>query len=188
MVRGFMGVNIQTLTPTLAKEFDLKDDSSGVLVSDVTAKSPAEKAGIKTGDVIVEFNGKPVRDSRHLKLQVAQTGPGETVPVKVLRDGKTRTLEVTVKELPGTELADNSQGKHGESTDSLDGVTVGDLDSTARERFKIPGGVRGVIVMQVEPDCAAFEAGLRERSEEHTSELQSQSNLVCRLLLEKKKI
>jgi serine protease Do len=163
VVRGFMGVNIQNLTPVLAQEFGLKDETSGVLVSDVTAKSPAERAGVKTGDLILEFNGKPVRDSRHLKLQVAQVAPGDTVLVKVLRDGKPRTLEVTVKELPGSETAPKSSRYSGsESSDSLDGVTVGDLDGTVRERFKIPSTVKGVIVMGVEPDSAAHEAGLRE--------------------------
>jgi len=128
----------------------------------VTSKSPAEKAGVRTGDLILEFNGKPVRDSRHLKLQVAQTAPGESVPLKVLRDGKTRTLEVAVKELPSSEVAANTKGKHADSNESLEGVTVGDLDGAARERFKIPGSVKGVMVMQVDPDSVSFEAGLRE--------------------------
>ena len=163
VTRGFMGVNIQNLDPSLAKEFGLKDGTSGVLVSDVTTKSPAEKAGIKAGDVILEFNGKQVHDSRHLKLQVAQTAPGESVPVKVLRDGKTRTLQVTVKELPGSEVASNSKKTEGDdATDSLHGVAVGDLNGAAREQFKIPSTVKGVIVMGVEPDSAAHDAGLRE--------------------------
>ena len=163
VTRGFMGVNIQNLDPALAKQFGLKDETSGVLVSDVTTKSPAEKAGVKTGDVILEFNGKPVRDSRHLKLQVAQTAPGESVPMKVLRDGKTKTLQVMVKELPGDEVASTSKGKHDtEASDSLNGVTVADLDSAAHERFKIPSSVKGVIVTGVEPDSVAYEAGLRE--------------------------
>jgi len=163
VVRGFMGVNIQNLTPVLAKEFGLKDETSGVLVSDVSAKSPAEKAGIKTGDVILEFNGKHVRNSQHLKLQVAQTAPGESVPVKVLRDGKTRTLEVTVKELPGTEVASNAKRANNEdASDALNGVAVDDLNGAAREQFKIPSTVKGVIVMGVEPDSAAYDAGLRQ--------------------------
>jgi serine protease Do len=162
VVRSFMGVNIQNLTPVLAKEFGLKDEASGVVVSDVTDKSPAEKAGLKTGDVILEFNGKPVRDSRHLRLQVAQTAPGETVPVKILRDGKNRTLEVTVKEMPGSEVASTGRNSGADSSESLQGVTVGDLNGAAREQFKIPSTVKGVIVMAVEPDSAAFEAGLRE--------------------------
>src|SRR5206468_2061397 len=97
VTRGFLGVVIQDVTPALAKQFKLKDNT-GALVGDVTPKSPAEKAGIETGDVIVEFNGKKVTDSRHLKLEVARIRPGETVPVKIVRDGSTKTLEVAVKE------------------------------------------------------------------------------------------
>src|SRR3954466_13291104 len=94
VVRSYLGVQIQDLTPALAKEFDLSN-ASGVVVSDIVSKSPAEKAGFKAGDVITDFNGKPVKDSRHLKLQVASTAPGEKIPVKILRDGSTKTVGVT---------------------------------------------------------------------------------------------
>ncbi len=86
VTRGYLGVMIQDINPALAKEFKLKNNS-GALIGDVTPKSPAEKAGLKSGDVILEFDGKKVTDSRHLKLEVARTKPGETVPIKVLRDG-----------------------------------------------------------------------------------------------------
>src|SRR5262249_59713878 len=102
VTRGYLGVMIQDVNPALEKEFKLKD-TQGSLVSDITPKSPAEKAGFQSGDPIQEFNGKKVTDSRHLKLEVARTQPGETVPVKILRDGESKTLDVTVKELPGTE-------------------------------------------------------------------------------------
>jgi serine protease Do len=163
VVRGFMGVNIQDLTPTLAKEFDVKD-AKGALVAGVTSKSPAEKAGLREGDIITEFNGKAVKDSRHLKLQVAQIVPGTSVPVKVLRDGKTKSLDVTVKELPGTELASkkNSNDDTRNSSDALDGVAVADIDTAAKQQFKLPSNVNGAVVTQVDPNSAAFEAGLRE--------------------------
>ncbi len=162
VVRGFMGVNIQDLTPTLAKEFDVKE-SSGALVSGVTPKSPAEKAGLREGDIITEFNGKAVRDSRHLKLQVAQIVPGTSVPVKVLRDGKTKSLDVTVKELPGTELASKKNSSDAqESSDALEGVAVADLDVAAKQQLKLPANVNGAVVTQVDPNSPAFEAGLRE--------------------------
>src|SRR5437667_6902758 len=102
VTRGYLGVMIQDVTPDLAKEFKLKD-SNGALVGDVTPKSPAEKAGLKNGDIIVEFNGKKVTDSRHLKLEVARVKPGESVPLKVLRDGSTKTHNKAVKDMPGSE-------------------------------------------------------------------------------------
>ena len=133
-----------------------------MVVSDIVAKSPAEKAGLKSGDVITDFNGKPVHDSRHLKLQVAQTAPGTTVPVKVLRDGKLKTLDVALKELPDHDLASNDhKTQDGASSDSLNGVAVSDIDEAARQQLKLPPTVKGAVVTEVTPDSAAYEAGLR---------------------------
>jgi len=160
VVRGFMGVNIQDITPDLAKQFDLKE-SKGALVSEVTPKSPAEKAGIQSGDVILEFNGKPVSDSRHLKLQAGATAPGTKVPVKVSREGKTKDLTVTLKELPGEKLAKNDSTTAPGDTDALKGVAVSDLDSAAREQFEIPRDVKGAVVTDVDQNSASYEAGLR---------------------------
>ncbi len=160
VTRGYLGVKIQDMTPALAKEFKLKD-SQGALVGDVMPKSPAEKSGIESGDLILEFNGKKVSDSRHLKLEVARVQPGESVPVKILRDGETKTLAVTVKELPGTEqLAKNDKGHDGD-TGTLNGVAVGELDSNVRQQFELPNTVKGAVVTEVDPDSAAAEAGLK---------------------------
>ena len=162
VVRSYLGVNIQDLTPALAAEFDLKD-TSGVVVSDVVAKSPAEKAGFRAGDVITEFNHKLIQDSRHLKLQVSQTAPGTTVPVKLLRDGKSKTLEVAVKELPSHDLASSeNKDKEGSSNDALNGVAVTDLDSAVRHQANLPASVKGALVTDVTQDSAAYEAGLRQ--------------------------
>jgi serine protease Do len=159
VTRGYLGVMIQDLTPALAKEFKLKD-ATGALIGDVTPKGPAEKAGLKSGDLLVEFNGKKVTDSRHLKLEVARTQPGQTVPVKILRDGTSKTLEVTVKTLPGTEsLVKNDKGS--DDTGTLNGVGVTDLDEQAREQLKVPETVKGAVVTEVKPDSAAAEAGLK---------------------------
>ena len=161
--RGYLGVMIQDVSPALEKEFKLKD-SAGAIVGDVTAKSPAQKAGLQSGDVIVEFNGKKVTDSRHLKLQVARAHPGETVPVKVLRDGSSKTFQVTVKDIPGSEsLAKNDSHGANKADDNgtLNGVTVADLDQEARQQFGLPNNIHGVVVSDVAPDSAAAEAGLK---------------------------
>ncbi len=160
VTRGYLGVIIQDVNPALAKEFKLKN-TSGALVGDVSPKSPAEKAGLKSGDVIIEFAGKQVTDSRHLKLEVGRTRPGQAVPVKVLRDGATKTLQITVKELPGDEQVAKNDAKNHNDTGTLNGVAVADLDSGARQQFSLPAGVKGVVVTEVDPNSAAAEAGLK---------------------------
>ena len=157
--RGFLGVNIQDLTPDLAKQFKL-DHDNGALVSEVAPQSPAGKAGLMSGDVIVEFNGKPVTDSRHLKLQVGATMPGSAVSLKILRDGASKTLQVTVKELPGDKLAKASSTPE-KAEDALHGVAVTELDRASRAELNVPERVNGALISQVEPDSAAYEAGLR---------------------------
>jgi serine protease Do len=159
VTRGYLGVMIQDLTPALAKEFKLKD-ASGVLVGDVTARGPADIAGLKSGDVVMEFNGKKAADSRRLKLQVAGTRPGENVAVKILRDNAEKTLNVTVKELPGSEDVATADAETKDSR-TLNGVGVADLDDNVREQFKVPGAVQGAMVTEVQPDSAAAEAGLK---------------------------
>ena len=159
VTRGYLGVMIQDVTPALAKEFKLKSNT-GALVGDVTADSPADKAGLKSGDVVLQYNGKDVTDSRHLKLQVAATRPGETVPMKVLRDGSTKTLEVTPKRQPGSkEVAKADTDSH--DTGTLNGVGVGNLDEQARKQFEVPEKVKGAVVTEVKPESAAAEAGLK---------------------------
>ena len=161
VTRGYLGVLIQDLNPALAKEFKLKDGAGGALVGDITPKSPAEKAGLKEGDVITEFNGKKVTDSRRLKLEVARTQPGKSVPVKVLREGATKTINVTVKELPGSEQLAKTD-RHGDSDEgTLNGVGVSDLDRPTRQQLSLPENIKGVVVTEVEPNSAAAEAGLR---------------------------
>jgi len=162
VVRGFMGVNIQDVTPTLAKEFNLKDNT-GALVADVTSGSPAEKAGIKAGDIVVEFNNKPVRDSRQLKLQVGQTAPNAKVPVKLMRDGSTKVVDVKLKELDRKEVASRSgKDSNAKAEETLKGVTVGDIDTRAREQLKLPDELKGAIVTGIDESSAAYDAGLRE--------------------------
>jgi serine protease Do len=159
--RGFLGVNIQDLTPELAKQFNVKD-TRGSLVAAVTPDSPADKAGLKSGDVIVEFNGRPVTDSRHLKLQVTETVPGSPVPVKVMRDGVMKTMSLTVKQLPGESIAKGPANTGNSTNDTLHGVGVTDLDSSSRSELQVPAQVQGALVSEVQSDSAAYEAGLRQ--------------------------
>ena len=159
VTRGYLGVVVQDVTPALAKEFKLKD-TTGALVGEVTPDGSADKAGLKNGDIITEFNAKKVADSRHLKLAVASIKPGQTARVKVLRDGATRTINVTVKETPGSEALAKADSK-GKDTGTLNGVGVGDLDHDVRKQLEVPETVKGAVVTAVKPESAAAEAGLK---------------------------
>jgi serine protease Do len=161
VTRGYLGVMIQDVTPALAKEFRLKD-STGALVGDVVPKGPADKAGFKNGDVVLEYNGKKVPDSRRLRLAVGGTKPGTTVPVKILRDGSTRNLEVTVQQLPGSEQLAQSSTPNSGDNGTLNGVTVSDLDQQTRQELKVPDSVNGAVITEVQPDSPAADAGLKQ--------------------------
>ncbi|RME93220.1 MAG: DegQ family serine endoprotease [Verrucomicrobia bacterium] len=164
VVRGYLGVYIQDVSPELAKQFDLPENR-GALVSEVTSDSPAEDAGLEVGDVIVEFNGKPVEDSRHLRLSVAQTKPGTKVTLKVLRDGKEKTLTARLGELDEEGMARADEGgirRYGSGSDLLDGIQVADLDPRWRRQFGIPNSIReGALVVDLDPNCYAAQDGLR---------------------------
>lgn len=159
--RGFLGVNIQAITPDLATEFKLPDQS-GALVSGVFPDTPAAKAGIKEGDVIVEFNGKKVADNRQLRLMVAQTLPGTRVDLKFIRDGRQRTVKLQVDELPDEQAALVPQESPASPRlDALEGVEVADLDASNRQQFDIPTNLRGALVVRVQDGSNAADAGLR---------------------------
>ncbi len=157
VVRGFLGVTIQDVTPNLAEQFHLKS-AKGVIISDVTPDSPAAKAGLKSDDVILDYNGKPMKDSRQLKFAVAATEPGNEVKIRLLRDGKEEAVTVKVGELPGERP--RVSASDGKDNDVLDGVEVADLDAGARNEFEVPARVHGALVTNVDPSSAAAEAGL----------------------------
>jgi len=161
--RGQLGVGIQPVTSELAKEFNLPADQRGALIGQVLPESPAEKAGLKEGDVVIEFNGKPVTDSRHLRLMVAQTAPDTKVALKVLRDSKEKSLTATLGELSEKETAKGMRRSAGPESaqDTLDGVEVADLDSRVRRQYDIPDNVRGAIVTNVDPESPSYRKGIR---------------------------
>ena len=160
VTRGYLGVMIQNVTPALAPEFNLKDDN-GALVSEVEPNGPAHAAGFEDGDVIVKYNGEKVTDSSALQLEVAQTKPGSKVPVEVMRDGQEKTLEVTIKQLPGTEQLAQTGSQNNNDNGTLNGVTVSDLDQQARQQYNIPKDVKGALITQVDPASASAQAGLQ---------------------------
>jgi len=164
VVRGFLGVNIQDITPAMAKEFGLQEQV-GAIVADITPKSPAEKAGIEPGDVVTQYDGREVRDSRHLKLMVGQTPPEKEVVLGILRDGKPKKLDVVLRELPedGRMASMRRGGPRSAESDrgGLQGVVVSDLNPQLRQQFEVPREVQGALVTDVDEDSTAWKAGLR---------------------------
>jgi serine protease Do len=171
VMRGFLGIAPQPVGPEMARAFNLPEGATGALVGDFPRNedgspgpSVARDAGIEVGDIITEFNGKKVTDDLHLRLIVSQTPPNTESTIKVIRDGKEKTFKLKLAELPNRDIAANDAGQPGNnSTDneSLEGVTVDDIDAQARSQFKIPRTVQGAIVSDVDPDSKSYEAGLR---------------------------
>jgi serine protease Do len=159
VTRGWLGVVIQRITPELSEHLELESER-GALVSRVLPGGPAAEAGIERGDVIVEFNGKPVEDWNDLPRMVAATPVDAKVELVVLREGKRKTLEarVGVLEEPGTEVASQS-AEEGQAAEAF-GLRVQDLTPEIAEQLGVEDA-EGVLVTAVEPGSAAHEAGLR---------------------------
>jgi len=163
VVRGWLGVAIQDLSAELAAQFGISD-TKGVLVSDVMEDSPAKKAGFERADVIVEYDGKPMDSPTHLRNAVAQTPIGKKVSVKLIRDKKPKTIEVTIVEQPkslgqpGTEETRESAAPTGILSD----IDVRELNEELASRYGLKASDRGVVVIRVKSGSTAEEMGVRE--------------------------
>ncbi|MHB8971620.1 MAG: DegQ family serine endoprotease [Pirellulaceae bacterium] len=155
VTRGFLGVIIQPLTPELAKSFGL-GDATGVLIGDVSSDGPAAKIGLQRGDVIVKFNGEPVKDTTSFRNRVAMITPETSVNLEVLRDGQPKTFSLQVGKLPDNDSVAAAQ------TESIQswGLTVQSLDEQLAEKLGVES-TRGVVVTEVDPNSVAGSAGMR---------------------------
>lgn len=144
VVRGWLGVTIQSLTPELVKQFNLKEEK-GVLVGDVVEDSPAEKAGIERGDVIVEFDGKKVNDVTNLRNMVANTLPNKEVAIKLIRGEKPKTVNVKIVEMPA-EIQTLSKT----FDNQLKGVHVQSLTPDIKKSLNVPRRITGVVITDIE--------------------------------------
>jgi serine protease Do len=153
VTRGYLGVLIQKVTPEIAESLGM-EKSQGALVANVSKDGPADKSGVKVGDVIVEFDGKEVKDSGDLPIIVARTAVDKKVKMKVLREKKELTLNVAVGELKDEEVVASAPEK-GEM-----GLTVQRLTPQIAESLGLEK-TDGVVVSAVEPGSAGDEAGIR---------------------------
>jgi serine protease Do len=154
---GYMGIGIEDVTPENARFFDMKD-AKGAIITQVEPGSPGSRAGLKTGDVITELDGKSVTDAGQLQVMVGQTPPETKLKLTVIRDGKSVTVPVTLEEMGG-----HAGGSHPSGTETGKmrwGLGLMDLTPDLRQQLQVPDDVHGAVVARVEPGTPADDAGL----------------------------
>ena len=153
--RGWLGVQIQPLTPQIAKSFG-RQEPQGALVAAVTRDSPAAKAGVRQGDIVLSFAGKRIDEPRNLSLAVATAPIGKEAALTVWRDGKELELHPVIALMPkGGENARGEQPPQEPSTPRALGLRFAPLTDDARQEFDIPHDIQGVVVADVAPDSPA---------------------------------
>ena len=162
--RGFLGVFLKELDGNMAKALG-REDETGVMVTEVGPGTPAERAGLKSGDLIVGYNGNPADSMPKLRLDISNTAPGAEVDFAIIRSGKEQSVKVTLGDLSDAgELAMRSGGPPTppaeEKKEFLKEVEIGELDDDMRKALSVPGDVKGVVVRDVGNGSAAAEAGL----------------------------
>jgi len=162
VARGFLGVSPQAITSDMADSLGLKS-TKGALIADVVKDSPAEKGGLKPGDVVVALNGKPVSDNSQLTRDVGVIPPGSTVKLDVIREGKQRTVEVKLAERPDEKdqggRTPSKSGQEKEQGDLL-GLSVQDVTPQLARQSQVDPATKGAVVVDVAPDSPAADAGL----------------------------
>jgi serine protease Do len=163
VTRGWLGVSIQEVTPNLAKQFGLPD-TKGVLVSEVLPDSPAAAAGVKSGDVILNIEGKAVDSPSLLRNLVAQTPVGKSAKVEILRDKKRQTLNIKIaeqpKEVAQAEAEETLKGSEGSGESVLAGIEVRNITPEIARQLGLPANTKGVVVGAVSPASSAAAAGV----------------------------
>jgi serine protease Do len=159
VMRSYLGVSVQEVTPAIARAIGLKAPQ-GALVGDVTPGGPAEKAGLKSGDVILEINGTPIQESNQLRMNVSMMQPDQSVKLKIFRNGQSSEMSARIAEMP-EKPAERASRDNGGSKDSLEGISVEDLDARTARQLNLPPSTKGVVVTDVDPASAAASSGLR---------------------------
>ena len=167
VVRGYIGASVQTLTPELAEAMKLKGEPSGALVGEVTPKSPSEKAGMKTGDVITSVNGKKIGDARELRLMIGSMPPGTKIQIEVNREGQSKIINVELAEMPAGAAEQDTEASPEENAQPekatvFGGVAVADVTDEIRNALNLSKDIKGAVIAEIDADSPAAKAGLRE--------------------------
>jgi serine protease Do len=157
---GHIGIGIADVTPENAKFFD-ESNASGGVVTQVEPDSPGAKAGLQIGDVITEIDGQKVSDAGELQVLVGQKQPGSKIMLKVLRDGKSMTITVTLEELGKRTEEGSDESGRGEGKMHW-GIGLGDLTPELRDQIQAPNGIHGAVIEEVKPGSSADNAGLQQ--------------------------
>ncbi len=156
VTHAFIGIQISDVTPDNAKFFEMKK-AEGAVVSEVEPDAPGAKAGLRTGDVITELDGKAVTDAGQLQMMVGQKRPGDTIHLEVVRDSKTTSIPVTLEALGGGKGTETAGGEHGKGRW---GLSLADLTPDIRSEVQAQATVHGAVVEDVKPGSPADNAGL----------------------------
>uniref|UniRef100_A0A7V3VTD1 DegQ family serine endoprotease n=1 Tax=candidate division WOR-3 bacterium TaxID=2052148 RepID=A0A7V3VTD1_UNCW3 len=154
VIRGYLGVYLEDITEDIKEAMNLPS-SNGVLVNEVIPNSPADKAGLKDGDVIIEYDGKEVTDVQSFRIMVSSTSPGRIVKVKLLRNGKEMELKVKIGVMEEKVAVENKENKEGGI-----GIEVVDIDSPEAARYNITAK-SGVVVVNIDSESPAARAGIQ---------------------------
>ncbi len=159
VTRAYLGIVPQDVTPAIARAFSEKEPR-GALVGEVSSNSPAQRSGIRRGDIVLAVDGMPVPDANSLRMTISMMVPETNVKLRVVRDGVEREIPVKLAELPTVEAAARHEGNDTNHS-ALPGVSVENLDPDSARALGISPGTEGVVVTQVNPASDAAEAGLR---------------------------
>ncbi len=157
--RAFLGVETQPLDSEMSSMFKV---NQGALIVQVSAGTPAEKAGLKSGDIITKIDSTDIKDNRHLQLAITRLTPGTEVKISYVRDNKTVTTTAKLGALSNNALAGDERAIGGSDDGVLSDVSIGELTDELRQQFNIPKRVEGVVVTGVQPDGPSASAGIRE--------------------------
>jgi len=159
VTRGYLGIRPSNLSPDLAKQFK-SPDTAGVLVEDVLAGGPADKAGLKNGDVIRKLNGQVVDDPGQFTALITNLNPGTEITLDILREGQPISMKVTLGERPAEASLRGGSGTVQEG--ALRGITVQNLTPSIRDQLSLPSNVTGVVITELDPNSPAAQFGLQQ--------------------------